>query len=242
MTDCILIDGDMLVYRSCVAVEKDTTFDNRHHILYSDANEAWSVLQYKLEELSEVGNTEDFVFTFSDPKVNFRKDLVGADYKSNREGLRKPLAYWNIREQCEDMYESVSWPTLEADDVMGILMTQELGENYILWSLDKDLKQIPGRHIREDVVVNITPEEGEYFFYYQVLAGDVSDGYSGCPGVGDKTARKLLDEHGATWDTVLAAYAKKGLSEADALYNAQMARILQDKYYVDEKVVFWTPN
>jgi len=237
----LLIDGDMLVHRSTVAVEKDVRFDDEFHILFSDEKSAWTVLEDTLYDLKEIACTSDIVMAFSDPKRNFRKDIVGDDYKSNRVGVRKPLCYWDIRKRCEAEFESSSIPTLEADDVMGILMTQHPGE-FILWSLDKDLKQIPGQHIRDDEVLEITEEEGDRFFLYQCLAGDKTDGYSGVPGCGDVKARKLLDKE-CSWDTVLAAYEKAGLTIHDALYNAQMARILRvtDYDFDKRRPILWTP-
>jgi 5'-3' exonuclease len=70
-------------------------------------------------------------------------------------------------------------------------------------SIDKDLDQIPGEHyhpgirrqqvfIREPKFYTITPEQGLYFFYYQLLIGDGSDNIKGAPGIGPKKADKIL--------------------------------------------------
>lgn len=259
----------MIVYRSTVAVEKDTRFLDRFHILFSDADSAWNVLMDTLFELSDIAGTEDYVFAFSDPDHNFRKDLIGDDYKANREGVRKPLAYWDTRARVEETFESLWKPKLEADDTMGLLMTGEGGEDYILWSLDKDLKQIPGRRIDDDEVIVQPQALADRFFYTQILAGDPVDGYPGCPGFGMDTAERVLrkgvkfepythelksgprkgqtetrfaEVEGATpWETILSSYAKAGQTEDDALYNARMARILRDGEYVNNKVRLWTP-
>lgn len=268
-TKTLLIDGDMLVHRSTVAVEKDTRFLDRWHILFSDADSAWGVLEETLGELQTIAGTDHVLFTFSDPDVNFRKEFVGVDYKSNRANSRKPLAYWETRQRVEDSFDTKMLPTLEADDVMGILMTKHPGK-YILWSLDKDLKQIPGEHIADAEVITRTQEEGDHFFYLQALAGDRTDGYAGCPGVGMELADRALragtklvpyhheltrgprkgtietrweTEEGADpWDIVVSHYHKAGLTEADALLNARMARILRAEDYQNGKVIPWHPQ
>ena len=76
---------------------------------------------------------------------------------------------------------------------------------------------------------------------YQTLVGDSTDNYKGCPAVGAKTADKLLQENGATWQTVVDAFADKGLGEEIAIENARLARILRDGEYnfKTKKVKLW---
>lgn len=259
----------MLVHRSCIAVEKDTRFLDRYHILFSDAENAWGVLMETLGELQNAADTPEVLFTFSDPDDNFRKSIAGADYKSNRADSRKPLAYWDTRARCEETFASRMIPSLEADDVMGILMTEQPGD-FILWSLDKDLKQIPGLHLVDDEVIRRPLDQCDRFFFLQALAGDRTDGYTGCPGIGVDRAEKALSqglrvvpvEHTLTrgprkgeveirwedveaeslWDVVLSHYQKAGLGHDDALRNARMARILRSEDYVNNEVVLWTPS
>src|SRR5690606_18998991 len=140
------------------------------------------------------------------------------------------------------------YPMLEGDDVMGILQTNGEYDEPVIWSLDKDLKQIPGLHIRNDEVVEITKEEGDRFHMFQTLVGDVTDGYPGCPGVGHVIAEKALSsgmklwpvQHvlksgknkgqetikweeipaETPWKTVLSYYRKADLKPAEALRQA----------------------
>ena len=53
----------------------------------------------------------------------------------------------------------------------------------------------------------------------------------------------MLDEDGATWATVLAAYDKAGLGEQEALVQARCARILRKSDWNSRKkeVILWTP-
>lgn len=270
MTDrTLLVDGDMLVYRSCVAVEKDTRFLDRYHILFSDADAAWAVLESQLADLHDIAGTSDVYLAFSDPDDNFRRALSGDDYKSNRAGQRKPLAYWEVRERGLGTFHGGFLPRLEADDMLGIMMTSR-PDDFILWSLDKDLKQIPGPCIVDEDVIVRHPLECDQFFYRQVLSGDTTDGYSGCPGVGGQTAQRVIEDFVKLvpekrevtrgprkgeietrwvetpsdnyWDIVVSHYEKAGLTEDDALLNARMAKILRAEDYENGKVKLWEPR
>jgi 5'-3' exonuclease len=114
-------------------------------------------------------------------------------------------------------------PTLEADDAMGIYATKEQG--HIICSPDKDMRQIPGQlYDLTQGVVEITPEMGDRWHLIQTMAGDQTDGYSGVPGIGIKRAAALLEQHGSNWQTVVDAFAEKGLDEVMlALLNARLS-------------------
>ncbi|MCF4099801.1 hypothetical protein [Maritalea mediterranea] len=264
----LLIDGDMIVYRSCVAVEKDTRFEDRYHILMSDEEDAWYVFENTLADLTDLAYTDDVLFCFSDPNTTFRKQWFPELYKDNRKAMRKPLAYWDVKKRIEESFPTDERPLLEADDLLGILATSNPGD--IIWSLDKDLKQIPALHLFDDEIVEISEEEGDLFFYAQTIAGDVTDGYKGAEGFGMTSAERLLRnklkyasyEHELTrgprkgqteirwkevdaetpWETVTSVFEKAGQTEQDALMNAQMAKILRANDYVNGEIKRWTPT
>ena len=93
----------------------------------------------------------------------------------------------------------------------------------------------------------VTEEEADYNHMLQTLTGDAADGYPGCPGIGPKTAEKLLAGVGRTyaemWPIVVEQYAKKGLSEGIALTQARIARICRrDDYdFKRKEVKLWNP-
>ena len=94
---------------------------------------------------------------------------------------------------------------------MGILATKSPG-CYVLASIDKDLKQIPGIHYnwQKELVTDVNLLEADYWFYFQVLTGDSADGYAGCPGIGVKRARIVLENATENpWAYVVAAFASK---------------------------------
>lgn len=264
----LLIDGDLLLHRNTTAVEKDTRFLDRYHILMCDEEAAWCLIENAIHELCNQANVDDFTIVFSDPKDTFRKRLARSTYKADRINNRKPLAYWDLKDRLVDLYDTVEWPDIEADDLMGIISTRDPGE-HIIWSLDKDLKQIPGAHLIDDEVVDISLEEADEFFWFQVLAGDVVDGYKGCPGMGTARATKALQQGlgkrrvthvlkggknkgdevvryedvpmDDPWKLVVSHYKAAGTNEGEALLNARMARILRVEDYDKGKVILWTP-
>lgn len=133
-------------------------------------------------------------------------------------------------------------PTLEADDVMGILSTKSPGK-FAIWTDDKDLQTIPGELWLKGEKMDVTEVEADYFHMYQTLVGDTVDNYGGCPSVGAITAERLLAE-GIWWPAILAAYKAKGLTEDDALVQARCARILraEDYDFNKKEPILWTPK
>ena len=149
-------------------------------------------------------------------------------------------------EHAQQAWESKSEDGLEADDVMGIMATKSPG-SYVVASTDKDLKQIPGDHYnwRKDRIEQITTPDADYWFYFQVLTGDSTDGYTGCPGVGVCRAKTVLDGVGCDpWASIVAAFESKGLSEEDALVQARVARILRccDFNFSLREPILWRPS
>jgi DNA polymerase-1 len=79
----------------------------------------------------------------------------------------------------------------------------------------------------------------------QAIAGDATDGFKGVPGVGVVRAKRMLDNDGATWATVMNAYEKAGLTEEDALMNAWMAYLIRKGQYNKKKkelTYLWMPD
>lgn len=181
-------------------------------------------------------------------KDNFRKKILPT-YKGQR--TAKPV----LLEELKAMFlERKPWPCvliggLEADDVCGILAgsLQKQGKDPIICSEDKDLLQIPGLLYRQKEVVEVTRETGDKFHMAQTLHGDMTDNYHGCPGIGAKKALRILSavpkEDGliGMWKAVVAAYEARDLTEADALVQAQVARILrlEDWDGVKKEPILW---
>ncbi len=190
---------------------------------------------------------------------SFRKDLFEA-YKANR-----PPAPPDLQQQMLRVREIVeAWgmspleaPGFEADDVIATLVREarEAGLGVVIVSADKDLLQLVGH----DVVMYDTmrdkvfgPEETREKFGVgpsQVrdllsLMGDSSDNVPGVPSVGQKTAAKLLNEHGTlegiyeNLDSITRKALKQKLSDhrQDAIASRELVT-LRDDAPVDATVV-----
>jgi len=236
----LLIDGDIVVYQYSSTVEHEVDWGNDVWSLWADAKEAQQLILQYIDILVDETAADDFIFCFSD-KDNFRKD-IDSNYKSNRKGKRKPVCYKSLKQWITDEYKTETWDRLEADDVMGIMATSDMlaGEKVIV-SEDKDLKTIPGLLWRSGEMLNISQEEADYNHLYQTLVGDATDGYPGLRGVGDKRATELLKT--PTWETVVKAFEKAGQTEADALVQARLARILRasDYNFEFDQPIIWSP-
>ena len=235
----LLIDGDIFLYQVATSVEEEIDWGNDVWTLHSDLKQARQLMDYELNKLIERLAVPEMLIAFSDSNSNWRKSVLPS-YKQNRKGNRKPVVYVPLREYVEEAYNTVCYPTLEADDVLGLLACA----NTIIVSDDKDLRTIPGQLYipYKDELVNITEEQADRQHLLQTLTGDPVDGYKGCPGVGPVKAERVLENN--TWEEVVNAYIKSGLNEEVALIQARVARILRCGEY-DKKtkeVKLWCPK
>lgn len=245
MTRTLLLDGDVVAFKAAASVQKVIRWDDNIFSTTADGNEACDRVDTQIVSLMEKAKADKIIVALTD-KDNFRKS-VWPSYKSKRG--EKPMALVAVREYLEANYEVMIRPRLEGDDILGILATHPKlvkGEK-VISSIDKDLRGIPGTHLIGDELVEITEAEADEWFYTQVLAGDATDGYPGCPGIGVKRAGDILRVAAANdmtpWEAVVATYVKAKLTEADALVQARCARILHASDYDFKKkdVILWTP-
>ena len=238
----LLIDSDFVAYKAAQACEECIDFGDDVTIAQSDFKETLKVFERELRKIKTAMMDDEIILYFSSPQ-NFRKEIF-PDYKGHR-NRRKPLGYKRLVNHCRDNYNVVIRDTLEADDSLGIDATAYPSKDTVLVSPDKDMRQIPG--ILWDMtndVEEITKEDGDRWHLIQALAGDATDGYSGCPGIGVKRASDILNKHKSPWSAVCKAYEDKGLSDDDALMNARLAKILQheDYDYDKQQPILWSPN
>jgi len=239
----LLVDGDMILYRSCFASEKEMKWDDDIFTLHADFSDLKDCFTTLIDDISTHLGCFDVELAFSQ-KHTFRHEL-NEEYKAHRKDKRSPLGINDLRDWASSAWVTHRWSRLEADDILGILGSDP-AKNYTIVSGDKDFKTVPCEwynFMSEETLV-ITEEEADYNHLVQTLSGDMTDGYKGVPKVGEKTAIKILDKDGASWDTVKAAYEKAGMSESDALMNARMAYILRagDYNQSTNKVKLWKPK
>lgn len=192
----LLIDADILAYEASAANERRYDWGDGITSVVADEEAAREHARKTLSNLMAALQADEFVICLSDDFNNFRKQ-ISPTYKGNRTGER-PVHLYDIKDWLRETYPSRLVPTLEADDVMGIMATDPAAtDERIIVSADKDMQTIPGLlyrpHEERPKLRHITLAEADRYHLLQTLTGDATDGYPGCPGIGAKTATELLD-------------------------------------------------
>lgn len=255
--DKLLIDGDVIAWRIASKFEEAIEFGDGLFTWWADMNKAEPEVEFFVNELLRRTETDDMVVCLSDTK-NFRKEVLPT-YKSNRANRYTPLLVSPIKQYLSRYFESVTWDTLEADDVMGILATAPYTKDtFVIATIDKDLQQIPGYHYNwdkdENGVFHVTNESATRFFYQQIISGDAVDGYSGCKNIGPVKAKRVIDENweqgpAHVWKEIVKLYEKQNKltndqAEESAKSQARCARILQHGEYDAQsgRLKLWEPE
>ncbi len=284
MTRRLLIDADVVAYQCASRLEEIVEWEPGFFTWNVSMAAVQEAVKSTVAMMQEKLDAPEVLLALSDPHANFRNDVLPS-YKSHRKHGKRPLVLYHIKDWMIEELDAVMVPTLEGDDILGIMATRPSKYEEIVVSLDKDLKTIPCNYVRTKAVVDdmgaelvgsfditvVTEEEADKFWMAQTLAGDVTDGYDGCPGIGMSTAEKLLEgptmkvayEHelkrgarkgqteiryseepaGSLWEAVVSNYEAKDLTEEDALAQARVARILRygDYDFKTKEVKLWTP-
>ena len=258
MKTVLLVDADYVVYSLSCALEQNVRWPNGIWTKFAGEDEADVELERYFAKMVRETGADEVVVCFSDMNGNYRKDFFPG-YKGNRsteEGDKYlPVIYYYMKGWLNSKYESVTREKLEADDCIGILMTKESyyrGWKKVMASVDKDFRTIPNAWFfdlgnRDKGLQWISREDADAFFYKQVLMGDNVDGIPGCPGIGAKTADKVLKgkrSSTAIWTAIVEQYAKKALDEDYAILNARLVRILRSEDYDfnNKCPILWEPE
>jgi DNA polymerase-1 len=206
MNKVLLVDGHSIANRAFYGVRM---LSNSRGVY---TNAVFGFLNILLKTIDEV--QPDHVAVAFDQKAPTFRHAMYAEYKGTRKGMPEelhqqiPLIQELLRAEGISV---VLQEGIEADDILGTLAVREAAagaEAYIL-SGDRDLLQLArpgvtillphtGKEGTETLVFDaaevqnkygVTPEE---FLQMKALRGDDSDNIPGVPGIGDKTAVKLL--------------------------------------------------
>ncbi len=216
-----LLDGHALVYQYHFA------FKDRPLINSKGVNTSAIVgFTRMLWDLMQTSNPSHLSVIFDPSGETFRTELF-ADYKANREEQPEDIraALPKIRQIVEAMNIPVKViDNFEADDVIGTLAKQAEAEGYEVFMVtpDKDYGQLVSDKIhqyrpsrmgsgvtvlrKQDILDKWDIERPEQVIDVLALMGDSSDNIPGVPGIGPKTAAKLLKEYGSL-DNILAQRA-----------------------------------
>jgi len=256
MGTVLAIDGDELAYKAAASSEVEVDWGGGFFTLSADMAEAAGRFEAQVDDLIRLLKADKVVIAFSDPLGGNWRRMIYNQYKMNRHGKRKPTGYPSLVRSIGQKFAVAHRPGLEGDDIIGMLATKdeqlcgEMGvspkDAVIMVSSDKDMQGVPG-YLYKPSTPEVDPyliddEMADYFHITQTLTGDVSDGYPGCPGIGPKTAAKLLagQESKHYWPIVVDAYSGAGFSEEYALVQARVAHILRAGEYIGTgRVRYW---
>lgn len=249
MAKLILMDGNSIAFRAFYGLPLLTNKSGLH------TNAVFGYARL-LEKVIKEENPDYFLVAFDAGKSTFRHKQY-EDYKGGRQKTPPELGeqFAPIRKLI-DAYgiQRFEHEDYEADDIIGswTKLADEAGFETIVITGDKDLTQLASKntkvYITKKGVTDIevfTPEHvaevydgltPEQVTDLKGLMGDKSDNIPGVPGVGEKTAVKLLKEHGTVenvldnLDQVTAKKLNENLTNNKeiALMSKELATIYRD--------------
>lgn len=237
MEKLILIDGNSIIYRAFFAMPPLTNSRGLHtNAVYGFTNMLLRLIQE--EKPSHI------LVAFDAGKETFRHEGY-KEYKGGRDKTPHELSeqFPLMRELLESF--GIAWFELagyEADDIIGTLSKQgeESGLQVLVVTGDKDMLQV----VSENVKVALTrkgisevepygPKEieekyglrPEQIIDLKGLMGDASDNIPGVPGIGEKTALKLLHQYGSVEEVLAHSDELKGKMKENIVNHAEDARM-----------------
>lgn len=268
-----LIDADVLAYECPFAGQfKD---ELTGEIIMKEFDSVEEHLEMKINECLEANFSSEppILFLTGDEKLckqmgveyhpNFRYEVAKTlPYKGNRKS-EKPLHYDNIRAFMLSRYHCIVSDGCEADDMLATVATLNPGS--VICSVDKDLRQIPGRHFTWSVGKReaIPPYDVDFMgelkynpdtkklwmtgmraFYAQLIMGDPVDNIQGIYKAGPVKACKLLE--GATterelYERVREAYLQEWPEDGLEKLREHAALVWMVREFKDGKPVMYRP-
>ena len=210
MANYLLVDGNSLTYRAFFALPADmaTASGQVTNAVFGFTSMLINVIKDQ--------DCDGMVVAFDRPEPTFRHEAE-PEYKAQREAapdiLRQQMGL--VREVLDALgiqqVEAAGW---EADDLIATLSTQlvERGDTVLIVTGDRDSYQL----VKDPSVRVLYNKRGvsDYALYdeagieertgvtpalypqYAAMRGDNSDNLPGVPGVGEKTAAKLINKYG----------------------------------------------
>lgn len=230
----MLLDGNNLMYRAFHALPlmdnrpedgRDKPVDGSEYI-YTNALHGFLMMLFKV---MEDWQPRWICAAFDDHGPTFRHleyDAYKAGRKPTPDELRPQMQA--IRELLPEMGIKVAhMQGYEADDLMGTLSlaARDRGISTIVVSGDRDILQLTDelvnvlyikQGIRDTILYDPAEIDRKYGFAAPLIAdmkglmGDSSDNIPGVPGIGEKTALKLLHEYGTLEEVLAHADGIKG--------------------------------
>ncbi len=260
-----LIDAYALIYRSYYAFIKNPRFNSKGF-------NTSAILGFVnvLEEILKSKNPSHIAVAFDPQGPTFRHEAY-EDYKAQREATPEDIKLSvPIIKQIVSAYNIpiLEVPGYEADDVIGTVSKLAEQHNFDVFMLtsDKDYAQLVTDHVfiyrprhgggYETLDVDGVKKKWSISSPSQVidllgLMGDSSDNIPGCPGVGEKTAIKLLGEFGSianllnSVDSIKGALKQKVIDNRDKILFSQFLATIKTDVPIEfspDKFLLSTPD
>ncbi len=220
----VLFDADSLIYQAVYKVinfaeiremykAKKQRFEIEMEILQRGYDRFEKLTFDILNEIEEHYNVTKTNYFFTKCKNNFRKQ-IDPQYKANRTKRNKWVN--ELRDYLLEYWEnSYAHDEYEADDLIYYNAETMAVNQYIICSIDKDLKQIQGLHfdyyqlkrydengeifkIRKGFK-NMTKIDCENLLCELFLVGDACDNIKGVKGIGEIKAKKIIYSKNSTY-------------------------------------------
>ena len=249
MSRFLLIDGNSLTYRAFFALPTDMMTSS------GQVTNALHGFTMMLATLLRDHDPDGIAVAFDRPEKTFRHERLSS-YKANRE--KQPDILYEQLALAREIVESLGMCVVdakgfEADDVLATLanLVKRAEEEAIIVTGDRDSYQlVEDPHIKvlynkrgvsdyvlydEDGIKERTGVSPEDYVAYAALRGDTSDNLPGVPGVGEKTAAKLINTYGGLEQVLAAAKdqtpkLRQNLEESQdlVLLNSEMMQLVTD--------------
>ena len=246
MEKITIIDGNSLLFRAYYATAyPGVEIMHNQEGIPTNAIFAFSNMLNKI--VSSIKEGERLFVAFDAGKHNFRHDALES-YKANRkpvpEDLVKqfPIARDFLKAFGIYQFEEVGF---EGDDIAGTVakLAEKQGMEVTIYTSDRDFLQLVSDKISVNIikkglsdVMKMTPSlvEETYGFKplqiidYKGLRGDTSDNLPGIPGIGEKTAVKLIQDYGSFDNIIAHADEIKGKLGESIRENKEIGTISRD--------------
>ncbi|WP_281864441.1 DNA polymerase I [Planomicrobium okeanokoites] len=233
----LLLDGNSLAYRAFFALPLLTNENGIH----TNAVYGFTMM---LQRILEEEKPTHMMVAFDAGKTTFRHETF-SEYKGGRQKTPPELSeQFPYLRKLIDAYRIKQYelPNYEADDIIGTLSleAEKQGDEVIVISGDKDLTQLASPsttvYITRKGITDIEKYTVEHIkekygltslqiIDMKGLMGDSSDNIPGVPGVGEKTALKLLAAHGSVEGVYEAIDQQKGKMKEKLVANEDLAYI-----------------
>ena len=235
-----LLDAYALIFRSYYAFIRNPRINSKGF-----NTSAIFGFMLTLDEILQNQDPSHIAVVFDPPGPTFRHEMY-KEYKANRDATPEDIK--NAVPYIKDILEAYGIPVYEAegyeaDDLIGTISRQatDMGFTTYMMTPDKDFTQLVNDNVKmykpatrggsarimgpDEVCEEYSIEDPLQVIDILALMGDTADNIPGAPGIGPKTAKKLISEYGSV---------EKLIENADKLKGKQKEIIEENK----EEILF----